>query len=297
MEKEDKIENKSVIEESNVEDSKIINSDVDDSKIEDSKIIESEVEDSSVKDSVVENADIDKSKIVDSELSSEDSKITKKEIAKKQNKQLMWAIILMTSMILIIVLVPYINKNIINKFEYNHLDFFKAKRGGVWVYFTEIPRIDQQGNSLDPFYLELISDPREIDSIPVELKKDSIVFQRSKDIFLSINPDMEVCPHSVNGVGGITQLLTRFGLMNVRGAQSTEEGAEENRLLFANCQSHPDNTVIMFNSGNETKIEQTSENCFEITYANCEIVEVSEKFMLEVVGDYMNLFVEMVPGY
>jgi len=51
-------------------------------------------------------------------------KLTKKEM---QNRQIMWAVILMISLILIVVAVPLIKKNFIDKFRYINLDFQKTR--------------------------------------------------------------------------------------------------------------------------------------------------------------------------
>ena len=62
-----------------------------------------------------------------------------KDIEAMQNKQLKWAVFLMTSIILIIVVVPFINTNFINKFDYHGLTFQKTQLGQLEFYSTKFP--------------------------------------------------------------------------------------------------------------------------------------------------------------
>ena len=47
------------------------------------------------------------------------------------------------------------------------------------------------------------------------------------------------------------------------------------------------NTVIILKDGAETKIEQTANNCYEISFANCEVLKAVERFELQVMSEYV----------
>ena len=75
----------------------------------------------------------------ESEANKEIEKQKELSLKQKQNRQIIWALVLMAGVIIIIFLVPYIKQNVFNKFEYIGLDFYKTKTSDIVFYYTKIP--------------------------------------------------------------------------------------------------------------------------------------------------------------
>jgi len=50
----------------------------------------------------------------------------------------------------------------------------------------------------------------------------------------------------------------------------------------ASCSSTGGYSFVQIEEGNETKIEQFGPSCYKLTVANCEILPVTERFLIEV---------------
>jgi hypothetical protein len=216
---------------------------------------------------------------------------SKKSIDKKQSKQVMWAIILMLAIILIVLFVPSIWKNYANKFVYIDLDFQKTQLGKIFFYSTRVPTTDMKGQINGAYAINFRKDPRQLESIPVNLSKGIITFRKDNTVYISLNPNMKSCEDNTLAFINLAGFLRDFAGLKIKSAVSDKKYGEENSILYADCKSSQNNTVIFITSGEETKITQTSENCYELTYKNCEVLDVSEKFMVEILDNYMNYFI------
>jgi len=109
-------------------------------------------------------------------------------------------------------------------------------------------------------------------------------------VYVSIDPEMEACEMNSIAIVTLSSFLRDFASLDVEAAISDSEYAEANGFPYATCDNNLENTVISMKSGNETKIQKTGAHCYELTYANCEIMDVSEKFIIEVIREYMSYF-------
>jgi len=224
-------------------------------------------------------------------------------LKQKQNRQIIWALILMVSVIAIIFLVPYIKQNVFNKFEYTGLDFYKTKVGtsvtgaavsdGTIFYFTEIPLINQYGFPIGDYSIYFRNDPRQLENITVDIIEKKVQFQKDTPVYLSISYNAPVCDDNIIAVVGLTNFLDKFGTLKVKGAMNDAFYAESNNLEYATCNTNPNNTVIMLKTGNETLISKTGRNCYELQYKECEINQVTEKFILTIIENYMKRYNEL----
>lgn len=225
------------------------------------------------------------------------------ELRKKQNRQTLWALVLMISIILIIILVPYIKQNVFNKFQYIGLDFYKTKLGsdvtgaavgnGITFYSTDIPLINQYGFPIGEYSIYFRNDPRELENINVEVIEKKIEFQKNNTIYISIQYDAPICEDNIIAVVGLTNFLDKFGNLRVDGAMNDAVYASNNNLDYVTCKTNPENTVILMKTGNETKISKTGRNCYELQYKDCEINKVTEKFILTIIEGYMKRYNEL----
>jgi hypothetical protein len=217
---------------------------------------------------------------------------------KKQNIQIMWAVILMGSLILIIILAPMISNQIFNKFHYNNLEFQKTKVGTINFYSTKIPltrtvpitgafiKKDDISGSFD---LNLRNDPRKLEYIPVNIPNNTISF-RGKTVYITMNTYDKPCEQNVISAVTLTNFLISFGNKKVEGAVTDLNYSTEYKIPYITCENSDSNTVIYFKEDTKTSIEKISPTCYELSYNNCEMLQVSEKFILTILEGYMSYF-------
>ncbi len=216
-------------------------------------------------------------------------KLSKKEI---RNRQVMWAVILMGSIILIIVLVPFIVKNFVNKFVYINLDWQKTKLGELTFYSTRVPLVDKSWKITGFYSMNFRNNPKKLDSyVKTELSGGEVGFNTGEVVYISLNPDMEACEDNIIALIPFAGFLKDFANLNIKSAVNDEDYAALNDMIYATCENSRDNTVIYINSGEKTEIRKSSPTCYEITYSNCEITQVTEKFVLIILENYMSYFV------
>lgn len=229
--------------------------------------------------------------------------IPKKEIKKKQNKQVMWAIILMASLILIIIGVPFIKTNFLNKFRYINLDFQKTQLGsisgavtgdktGMYFYSTKIPVADSSNNIIGTFSMNFRNDPRELEKINFKKTTSVPVFTKDKTVYISLGKIERNCVEGSAATLTLSGFLRQFAQMNISAGMIDKKIAEENNFPHITCANTKRNTVIEIIEGNETKIEQISPDCYRLIYNDCDVMKVSEKFILEILKGYMDNFMK-----
>ncbi len=219
--------------------------------------------------------------------------ISPEELKKKQNKQVMWAIILMAAMIIIILSVPYFVSNYINKFDYRGLEFTKTKIGRIDLYTSSIPVATSSGsitgkNILSEYSFYVRNDPRKLDFVGVELDINNITFLKNKQVYVSYNTSDPRCEYNIVSAAELGTYLVNFGNLNVTGSFVNEEYANASKVPYVTCENHPYNTVILITYGNENKISKIKENCYELQYKKCDILPVIERFILAMTEGYLN---------
>ncbi|HJO14573.1 MAG TPA: hypothetical protein QGG70_00820 [Candidatus Pacearchaeota archaeon] len=226
----------------------------------------------------------------------DDSPQDNKDIEAMQNKQLKWAVFLMASIILIIVIVPFVNTNFINKFDYHGLTFQKTQLGQIEFYSTKFPVVAATGKVTGEYAVNLRNDPREIEDIEVKVGFDDIDFRYYKNgdgsigyypVYISLDPLMEVCEDSSLALLTLSGFLKDSGL-EVGSASMDKEYAAANDVLYKRCEE--ESTVILVTQGNENKITEIGETCYEIRFKDCDILKVSERFVLNILEQYGKRF-------
>ena len=212
-----------------------------------------------------------------------------KPSSKKQNKQIILAVSLMLIIFLIMFLVPFIKLNYVDKFTYYDLEFKKIKSGNLVTYDTNIPVIDFQGKVL-AFNWNFRNDPRKLEHISINIENKSIIFQKDKETYLSLEKDAPSCEDNVLAVFTLLNFLDTFGDLDMVGAVSDKDFANESNRSYITCENTPDNTVILMKSGEENIINKINQNCYELQYKECDINQVTEKFMFVVIEKYMEVF-------
>jgi hypothetical protein len=212
------------------------------------------------------------------------------EIKQMQSKQVMWVVVLMVSVVLIIIAGPFITKNFINKFMYAKLEFYKTKMGEIVFYSAKIPLTDSKMNIINDYNLNLRNDPRKLKEMETNVPENKVAFKKFNPVYISLEANSTPCEDNVIAVVGLTGFLRDFGNLKVKSAMDDKAYANETKLPYVVCGTNPENTVIHLASGNSTKIKKINDDCYELTYSNCEINQVTERFILIILEDYMTYF-------
>lgn len=171
-----------------------------------------------------------------------------------------------------------------NTFTFQGTQFTKSNQNSVIFYTAKVPTLDANGNVASFTTIDFRSDPRTLNNIPVET--NGIQFVRRKSVYLSYG-DLNICKYNGLVALNLNMFLSTFGVNNRMGALANKTYAEEVNMTYANCETNPDNTVILIKNGDKTMINQTSANCYEIISKDCEILGAVEKFELEMLKEYI----------
>lgn len=228
----------------------------------------------------------------------------KEDIKKKQNRQVMIAIFLMIAVTVIILATPFIYAHFFTKFTYMNLEFQKTKLGKIDFYSTRIPIVNKApvpGELIDrksavaQYSINFRTDPRKAGYIKINTtfnNTNQIDFVKANTAYISLDPSMEKCDVNSVALINFAGILRDFAGLQIKSAVSDENASRELKIPYVTCKKNEWNTVINIRSGNETKIEKTGKNCYELVYKDCEIMEVTEKFNLLVIENYMKYFKE-----
>lgn len=186
---------------------------------------------------------------------------SKKEQAIDQNKILRNFFIGMIILILLIVLVVYAVKST-KKFEYEGVSFEIVKTGNLVLYNTKIPIAVGGKNAEYNFYLR--NDPRKIGKeVPFEGN-----LSLAQNLVLNSTEDFNCDGYGVIAIANLVSLYKVSGIEVIKDQNATCDS--EGRYAFINIQS-----------GNQTRIDKFGPACYNVSISNCEILEGTERLMLE----------------
>ncbi len=189
-----------------------------------------------------------------------EEKLDKNQI-EKERKQLRNVLLgLGIFVILIVAAVFFISS--IRSFEYKNTKFDIVKEGDLILYNTKVALFNEKGENYMNYNFFLRNDPKKskVDfNGELELKK--LVVLNSEEEF---NCDGD----GIIAVANLRQLYDILGAKVIR---------DEN----ATCSSNGEYMYINLKEGEETKIDQTGTSCYNIVINDCEILEGTEKFMVE----------------
>ncbi len=226
-----------------------------------------------------EKVDADKEEVSEPE---ENGEVENEEIAqpkeetgkqsKEESKQLK-KIFLVLGFLVSIFVVVLIFINASATFTYDGIDFETVKSGDLILYKTSLPvnsddhKITGDAVSINyNFYLR--NDPRKLKNIP--LKLDENLNQLTSTV---IN-FTEGFNCDGMGVVAVTNLANLLKVLD----------AEVMKDETAVCDPEGRYTFLRLQRGNETSIEQFGPSCYNLNINNCEILDVTEKYMLELLS-------------
>lgn len=219
----------------------------------------------------------------------------KRKLEDSQERQMKWALFLMGGLLILIVAVALVNTYYFDKFNYHGLKFQRTQLGEIKFYSTRFPVIAQTGQVIGEYAVNLRNDPRKIEIIPVDVEDNEIKFNVIKKnnksqyapTYISIFPFMDTCEDSGIALLTLSTFLRDSGL-EVSSAVTDKAYANKNNQTHKWCD--PLNTVIVVNSGEENIISEIQPYCYEIKFKDCEILPVSERFILNLLEQYGERF-------
>jgi hypothetical protein len=182
---------------------------------------------------------------------------------KKEKKIFMEVIFVMLGLVLVFFAV-FMIINYTKTFEYNGAMFYIDKEDlvGITLYKTSLPiTINNGTEGTYNFYLR--KDPRTLKDVTFD---GDLIIRKNMVINMTNNFNCDG-----NGIIAIANLMK---LYNVMGANVMKD---EN----ATCDPEGRYMFLRIEEGNATKIEQFGPSCYNMYINNCEILEGTERFMIE----------------
>lgn len=207
----------------------------------------------------------------------------KKNERQKMTRQLYWIFGVVAGILISFFVITFI-VNSMKNFEYLGLTFTKSNYDYIPIYTYSYQAVvpasgTASGTQVRQVTLVLRGDPRE-NKVPFE---GEVSFPRGKTIYVSTDGSGLVgCQYSTVGLASLSQFLTLNGF-KVKGTTLNKTEANETKLQYVSCESHPDSPVIEITGGNETRIN-IDKNCYSIKIANCEVLPALEKLEVEAVA-------------
>lgn len=207
---------------------------------------------------------------------------TKQKAAKETSKPASntWIYVLIGVVIVLgLIYVSYKSYLESKKIEYAGLNFEQKKFGDLNFYYTRIPLFDKNGINTVNYSMYLRNDPRTLEYIKIE----GVIRIKPKTILAS-EAGLQ-CEN--NGIAG-GELGQAIGLWTTVITGTSNKTLADNRSIpYVSCNAsegmYLDSTSLAFKVGNVTGISQKGADCYEISVANCEILEAVERF---IVGAY-----------
>ena len=196
------------------------------------------------------------------------------EESKKQNRVLACVLVFVVVGIASAVFVN--NYKVSQKeFEYNNFTFEVLQEGNVKFYHTSfiIHKFFESANSNVPikqtvdYNVYLRKDPRKLEKISF-----SGEMNRLEMMVLNDSGEFNCEGKGVIAIANMNQILNAIGTKVIRDDNATCD--EQGRYMFVNIRG-----------GDKTSVEQYGPSCYNINVDECEILEGTERFVLEMLND------------
>ena len=166
------------------------------------------------------------------------------------------------------------------RFNYHEFKFEKFYFGEILMYQTQITV--NKNNQLISYDLILRNDPRELEKeIPVPSQELNLMSRT----YFSLAPETEDCNETILGAWKIGEFLGAIGKNNSGAVTDIKQldGTvyENNYDKVKTCNDAINSSVIILQKSetNESKIYKENENCFILSYKDCETLKISERFV------------------
>jgi hypothetical protein len=145
------------------------------------------------------------------------------------------------------------------KFDYRGVEFEIVDE--IAPYRTSLPVVYNGERMLYNFYLR--NNPRDLENVPFN---GEIVLAQL--MVINATEDLNCDGYGTIGIANLNNLYKIIGVNVIKDSE-------------ASCDNSGEYMFLNIKDGEETKVEQVGEMCYEITANNCEILEATERFMVE----------------
>ena len=257
--------------EEKLEDKKEVGSDEVEKPVDESK--ESKLKDNKEDKEICETFEVEKNEKVETIESCGEDKTEKtksKDQIANQNK-LLKNFLIVIGIISVALITLYFMNDSMKKFAYEEIDFDLTRVGDVLFYHTAFP-VYENGAKIGNYNIYLRKDPRKIGEIDfkgeMNLREMMVVNYAEK---------FQCEGKGVIASGNMNRILNEaFGINVIQDPEA--ECDAEGRYMFVNVLP-----------GDKTFVEQTGPACYNIYVNECEILEGTEKFILESYVKYREL--------
>jgi len=185
-----------------------------------------------------------------------------KEQVKRQQKQLGIILSIICFFVLLFLLYLFVNYSATN-FNYEGVKFKIVKEGNLIFYNTALPIHSETGEKITDYNFYIRNNPKKLEDVPF---RGELIL--SENMVINMTEDFNC---DGDGIIAIANLVNLYGVLGTKVIKDEEAGCDAaQRYIF-----------LQIEEGNETKIEQFWTTCYKITINKCEILEGTEKFMLE----------------
>ena len=200
----------------------------------------------------------------------EKKQATKEEIEKE--KKTLRNILIGLGLLVLLVLFGIYFINSLRHFEYRGVTGDVVKEGDLIFYKTAFP-VKYQGQII-PYNIYIRNDPRKLNKIPFEGEMDfGVKFNDGNyRLVLDTNDEFNCDGDEVISIGNLVNLKA-LGIKVVK---------DEN----ASCDSEGRYMYVKIQKSEKSEIKQIGNACYELNVANCEILKVTERFMIEAFVKY-----------
>lgn len=203
-----------------------------------------------------------------------------------RKKEIYWIIGVMAGLIVLILIISSLIQGS-NTFTYKALKFTKTKYGELPVFLYNYNFKDPRTTPPKEYSFNFLlrKDPR-TNTVPVD---GNIEFgPAGSTVYVGINgSSLSQCKTSNRDLASLSSFLT-INLFTIKTGLADKAEAEKSNYTHVACSNFPSNVVIMVQSGNQTRVEKSGSNCYNINIANCETLEGIEKFEVQSIIDAKN---------
>lgn len=180
------------------------------------------------------------------------------------------------AVVLLFVIASYLVAESMKKFDYAGLEFKKQRKGNLDFYYVEFPIVDMSGNLVkkSPFYFR--EDPRNLQRIEINGGKIAVM----PNIALSGETETMGCEDSILAATSLFLYLKQAGV-NPFVATTNKTIAENFNKTYMSCANPGFNTLVVYELADKTIIEKNGD-CYTLKFSDCDIMNVTERFMLGV---------------
>ncbi|MBU4308369.1 MAG: hypothetical protein KJ566_01070, partial [Nanoarchaeota archaeon] len=187
--------------------------------------------------------------------------ISNKNQIDQQNK-LLKQVLLWLGFIIFLVLVFTLISYLRTNFKYDNVEFEVVKDSGGIIFFkTSLPVVSDGKNLNYNFYLR--NDPKDLKNVRFEGKLDIKEF-----MVMNYTNEFSCEGYGAIAIANMNSLYNLIGTKVMKDDNATCD--EQGRYIF-----------LKILSGEKTKVEQFGPACYNLYVKDCEILEATERFMLE----------------